>query len=365
MTQHVRALLLTEVGQQQEVIDDLDVDLPQDHEVLVRTCACGVCHSDLHFRNGKWTTFPLPMVLGHECAGIVEKVGSQVSYVQPGDHVVGCLTAFCGECDYCLTGRMYLCAGRGLSRSRGRSRLRVRGKEISQFVNLSGFAEMMLVHERALVKIDRDIPLDVAAVVGCAVTTGIGAAINTAQIRPGQVVAVFGCGGIGLNAIQGARLAGAGRIIAIDRSEAKATAALRYGATDAVVADADIVGRIVEMTGGGVEHAIEAVGLRITAENAFNVLRPGGMATIVGLLPEGEQISVPATALTFDRRLQGSNMGSNRFRIDIPNYLRLYQDGRLLLDELISARIGLDEVDDALVALDGGDGITRSVAVFG
>jgi len=366
MTQHVRALLLTETGKPQEIIDDLDVDLPLDHEVLVRTCACGVCHSDLHFRQGKWTTFPLPLVLGHECAGVVEKVGPQVTYLKPGDHVVGCLTAFCGECRYCLTGRMYICEGTGLSRTgKSRARLRYKGKDIAQFVNLSGFADMLLVHERALVRIDPEMPLDVAAAVGCAVTTGVGAAINTARVRPGETVAVFGCGGVGLNVIQGARIAGASRIIAIDRSEKKATDALRFGATDAVLATDDVVGRVVEMTAGGVEHAFEAVGIRATAENAFAVLRPGGMATIVGLLPEGERISVPATALTFDRRLQGSNMGSNRFRIDIPAYLQMYKDGRLKLDELISRRIGLDQVDNAMVALDSGDGIIRSVAVFG
>jgi S-(hydroxymethyl)glutathione dehydrogenase/alcohol dehydrogenase len=366
VTQHVRALLLTAIGQRQEIIDDLDVDLPRDHEVLVRTCACGLCHSDLHFRQGKWATFPLPLVLGHECAGVVERVGSQVSYLKPGDHVVGCLTAFCGECEYCLSGRMFLCNGPGLRRSgKGRDRLRYKGRDIAQFVNLSGFAEMMLVHERALVKIDPDIPLDVAAVVGCAVTTGIGAAINTAKVRPGETVAVFGCGGIGLNVIQGARLAGAERIIAIDRSRAKAEAARGYGATDTVTAGADIVGRIIEMTSGGVDHAFEAVGLKITAENAFNVLRPGGTATVVGLLPEGEMISVPATSLTFDRRLIGSNMGSNRFRVDIPRYLKYYRAGRIKLDELISARIRLEDVDEALVALDASDGITRSVAVFG
>lgn len=361
----MKALILTEVGRPQELVDDLVVDKPRDHEVLVRTAACGLCHSDLHFRQGKWTTFPLPLVLGHECSGVVEAVGAQVTYLRPGDHVVGCLTAFCGECDYCLSGRMYICSGRGLTRPEGAPpRLSRQGRAVTQFVNLSGFAELLLVHERALVKIDPTIPLDVAAVVGCAVTTGVGAAINTAGIRPGQTVAVFGCGGVGLNVIQGARIAGAERIIAIDRSEAKATMALSFGATDAVVATAEVVSSIVEMTSGGVEHAFEAVGLAVTAQNAFRVLRPGGTATIVGLLAEGEKISIPAIELTFDRRLQGSNMGSNRFRIDIPRYLQMYRSGRLMLDELITARIGLDAVDQALVDLETGDGITRSVAVF-
>ncbi|MFM2279289.1 MAG: hypothetical protein RLZZ444_1520 [Pseudomonadota bacterium] len=361
----MKALLLSQIGVAQEIVDDLDVDLPQEHEVLVRTCACGVCHSDLHFRQGKWTSFPLPLVLGHECAGVVEKVGSQVSYLKPGDHVVGCLTAFCGECEYCLSGRMYICSGAGLNRSASsRPRLMRRGKPVSQFVNLSGYAEMMLVHERALVKIDPDIPLDVAAVVGCAVTTGMGAVFNTAQVRPGETVVVFGCGGIGLNIIQAARITGAGRIIAVDRSPAKAEAARGYGATDVVISDETVVQRIIEMTGGGVEHAFEAVGLAVTAQAAFDVLRPGGTATIVGMLPMGEKISINSTMLTFDRRIQGSNMGSNRFRIDIPRYLKMYRDGHLKIEELITARIDLGAVDDALVALDKSDGITRSVAVF-
>ena len=361
----MKALLLTETCQPQEIIDDLDVDLPQEHEVLVRTCACGVCHSDLHFRNGKWRNFPLPLVLGHECAGVVEKVGSQVTYLRPGDHVVGCLTAFCGECEYCLTGRMYICPGAGLSRgSESRPRLQRRGRPVSQFVNLSGFAEMMLVHERALVRIDPEIPLDVAAVVGCAVTTGMGAVFNTAGVRPGETVAVFGCGGIGLNVVQAARICGAGRIIAIDRSQRKAEAAREYGATDALVASGEVVDEVIEMTGGGVDHGFEAVGLAITAEQAFNVLRTGGTATIVGLLPQGVKIGVDSTMLTFDRRLQGSNMGSNRFRIDIPRYLKMYKDGQLKIEELITDRIALEAVDDALVALDTGDGITRSVAMF-
>ncbi|MBY6089859.1 Zn-dependent alcohol dehydrogenase [Maritimibacter alkaliphilus] len=361
----MKALLLTEIGKPQEIIDDLDVDLPQEHEVLVRTCACGLCHSDLHFRQGKWTTFPLPMVLGHECSGVVEKVGSQVSYLKPGDHVVGCLTPFCGECENCMKGRPNICTGSGLQRgSDSRPRLMRRGKPVSQFVNLSGFSEMMLVHERALVKIDRDFPMDVAAIMGCAVTTGMGAVFNTAQVRPGETVAVFGCGGVGLSVIQAARITGAGRIIAVDRSPAKAEAALAYGATDAVVADGMEVATILEMTKGGVDHGFEAVGLPATARAAFDVTKAGGAATIVGLLPEGSLISVDSQMMTFDRKIQGSSMGSNRFRIDIPRYMDMYEKGVLKVDEMITGRIALPEVDEALVALDTGDGITRTVAMF-
>ncbi|MGL3149023.1 zinc-binding dehydrogenase [Microbacterium sp. A82] len=213
-------------------------------------------------------------------------------------------------------------------------------------------------------KIDADIPMDVAAIVGCAVTTGVGAAINTARVRPGETVAVVGCGGVGLNVIQGARIAGAGRIIAVDRSPVKAEAARAFGATDVVIADGTEAEQILELTSGGVDHAFEAVGLRVTAEAAFRMLAIGGTATVVGLLPEGESIAVSGVDLTFGRTLQGSNMGSNRFRIDIPRYLEMYRKGTLLLDELITARITLAEADDALVALESGDRITRSVVVF-
>lgn len=361
----MKALLLTKVGQPQELIDDLDIDLPLEHEVLVRTCACGLCHSDLHFRQGLWSSFPLPLVLGHECSGVVEKVGSQVTYLKPGDHVVGCLTPFCGECAYCMSGRPNLCQSSSLQRPAGaRPRLMRRGKPVSQFVNLSGFAEQMLVHERALVKIDKDLPMDIAAVMGCAVVTGMGAVFNTAKVAPGEVVAVIGCGGIGLNIIQAARIAGAGRIIAIDRSLAKAQAALAYGATDAVEADGQEVQKLLEETKGGVDHAFEAVGLTVTAQNAFDLLRAGGTATIVGLLPQGSKIAIDSTNLTFDRRLQGSSMGSNRFRIDIPRYMTMYERGILKLDEMITSHISLDQVDEGLLAMGTSDGITRTVAMI-
>jgi len=361
----VKGLVLESVGTPLRLVDDLVVDRPQTREVLVRVAATGVCHSDLHFRDGRWTTFPLPLVLGHECSGVVEAVGESVTYLRPGDHVVGCLTAFCGECSYCLTGRMFLCAQAGLAREADRRpRLSRRGEPVSQFVNLSSFAEQMLVHERALVKVDADIPLDVAAVLGCAVTTGVGAVLNTARVEAGETVVVVGCGGIGLNVVQGARLASAGRILAVDRSPERLQDAMRFGATETLLAHDDVVAAVLESTRGGVDHAFEAVGLSATAQTAFEMLAPGGTATVVGMLPEGDTISVSGTSLLFDRRLRGSNMGSNRFRVDIPRYLSLYRDGRLMLDELIGARIALNQVDAALDALHRGEGATRSVAVL-
>lgn len=362
----MRAAVLNEVNTPLELTDRFSVDKPNGHEVLVRTAASGVCHSDLHFVEGKWTTFPLPLVLGHECSGVVEQVGDQVSYLRPGDHVVGCLTAFCGECSYCMAGRTYLCASTDLRRGANEPpRLSIDGRPVSQFVNLSSFAEMMLVHERALVKIDREIPLDVAAILGCAVTTGLGAVFNSAAVRPGETVAVFGCGGVGLNAVQGARIAGAGRIIAVDLSPDKLAAAREFGATDVVDGrSVDAVQAVVEMTSGGVDHALECVGLKSTVEQAFRVLKPGAVATVVGMVPEGTKIEVDGVSLLFERRLQGSNMGSNRFRIDIPRYIDLYRDGRLNLDRLITSRIDLGEVDTALAALKTAEGVMRSVVVF-
>lgn len=243
------------------------------------------------------------------------------------------------------------------------SRLSSGGEPIHQFLNLSAFAEEMIVHENACVAIRRDMPFDRAALLGCAVTTGVGAAVNTAQVRPGQTVAVIGCGGVGLSAIAGARLAGAGRIFAIDRQEAKLALASRFGATDAVLADSDLARRIRELTSGGVDHAIEAIGRKETVESAFAMLRPGGCATVAGMLPPGVKVEIDGFALLGERRLQGSNMGSNHFPRDIPAYADLYMQGRLNLDDLIARRIGLGEIDTAFEALRSGAS-ARSVVIL-
>ena len=287
-------------------------------EVRVANRAVGVCHSDLHFAQGH-VPYPLPTILGHEAAGVVLAVGSEVRSVRPGDHVVGCLSAFCGHCGDCVGGRLALC-GTGETRRRDDAppRLTIGDETVHQFVNLSAFAQEMLVHENACVAISPDMPFDRAALLGCAVVTGAGAAINSAGIRPGQSVAVIGCGGVGLSAINGAAIAGAGRIIAIDRQPAKLDLARRFGATDVVAADDDLVATIVEMTRGGVDHSIEAIGLKTTVESAFAMLRPGGIATVAGMMPPGVKVEIDGFALLGERRLQGSNMGSNHFPVDIP-----------------------------------------------
>lgn len=359
----MRAAVMTEVNKPLEILD-VDVDAPQANEVLIRTAAAGVCHSDMHFYEGKYPS-ALPIVLGHEGAGVVEAVGSDVTYVQPGDHVITCVSMSCGECRTCLRGRPYLCPHENLVRSADSpSRLSHGGEIVHQLTELSCYAEQMLVHEKAVVKVTKELPLDRAALIGCAVTTGVGAAQNTAKIGPGDVVAVVGCGGIGLNAIQGARLAGAERVIAVDRLADKLELARTFGATDTVDASqCESVPEILEMTGGGVDHAIEAVGLKQTAEDCFNMLASGGTATVIGMIPIGTTVEVQGVALLAEKKLQGSTMGSNRFRIDMPTYANLYLQGRLKLDELVSRTLTLDEINDGFEALRKGE-VARSVIAF-
>src|ERR1700756_1466297 len=268
-------------------IESVDIDdQVRDHEVLVRTVASGVCHSDLHFVDGYYS-FPAPAVLGHEAAGIVEEVGKAVDYVKPGDHVIACLSVFCGYCDDCMAGHPNRCTNRAATQRRkgDKPRLALKGQPMRQFADLSTYAEKMLVHENALVKIGNDMPLDRAALIGCGVTTGVGAALNTAKVEPGSTVAVFGAGGIGLSAIQGARIAGAAMIIAVDMFEHKLATAKRMGATHTVDASsADPVEAIQKLTDGGVDYSFEAIGLKKAAEQCFDALAPGGVATVIGMI---------------------------------------------------------------------------------
>ena len=359
----MKAAVLREINKPLE-IENVEHGKPGPREVLVRTVAAGVCHSDLHFQNGSYP-YPLPAVLGHESAGVVEAVGSDVNYVKPGDHVITCLSAFCGHCEYCLTGHMSLCQEPELQRSPEQpSRLAKGDENLWQFLNLSSFAEYMLVHEHAIAKIREDMPLDRAALIGCGVTTGVGAVIHTARVEPGSTVAVIGCGGIGLSAINGAAIAGAARIIAIDTVPSKLELARKFGATDVVNAkDKDPVGEVMEMTGGGVHYSFEAIGLKITAEQSFKMLARGGTATIIGMIPVGTNIELHGPEFLMERKIQGSNMGSNRFRVDMPRFVDFYLQGRLHLDDMISRRIKLEDVNEGLEALKTGE-VARSVIMF-
>ena len=346
------------------VIDDVQTGPIGPRDVLVRTVAAGLCHSDLHFIEGKYP-WPTPTVLGHESAGVVEAVGDQVTYLSPGDHVISCISGFCGACAYCLSGRPNLCDKEGLRPDPAAPpRLRRGDEPVHQFMDLSSFAEQLLVHENTLVKIRPDMPLDKAALIGCGVTTGMGAVINTARVRPGETVAVIGCGGIGLNAIQAAAIVGAGRIIAVDRIASKLRMASDFGATDLVDASGtDAVMAVAELTGGGVDHAFEAIGLKATAEQAFNMLRKGGTATVIGMIPFGEKVEIDAFQLLLEKRIQGSNMGSNRFRFDMPQYIEWYFSGRLKLDELVSGVMPLEKINDGFAALRSGE-VARQLIAF-
>jgi S-(hydroxymethyl)glutathione dehydrogenase/alcohol dehydrogenase len=346
------------------VIDDVSVGDVGPREVRVRTVAAGLCHSDLHFIQALYP-YPLPAVLGHESAGVVEEVGDQVTAFAPGDHVVSCVSGFCGTCKYCLTGRPFICDKVGLNRPPGSApRLSRHGEALFPFFDLASFAEELLVHENYLVRINPDMPLDKAALIGCGVQTGVGAVLNTAAVKPGDTVAVIGCGGIGLNAVQGASIAGASRVIAVDRLASKLELAKTFGATDVVDASSgDAVAAVQELTGGGVDHAIEAIGLKATAEQAFAMVGKGGTATIIGMVPIGQKLEIEPTALLSGKRLQGSNMGSNRFRIDMPQYVEWYLDGKLKLDELVSGTMPLDRINDGFATLAGGE-VARQLVVF-
>jgi S-(hydroxymethyl)glutathione dehydrogenase/alcohol dehydrogenase len=318
----------------------------------------------MHFFNGSYPG-KLPMVLGHESAGVVEQVGSDVHYVKPGDHVITCLSVFCGHCDQCLTGHLSLCQEPEMSRGKEEEpRISHNDQPLTPFAQLGSFAEMMLVHEHALVKVREDMPMDRAALIGCGVTTGIGAVIHTASVEPGSTVAVIGCGGIGLSAINGAALAGASRIIAVDMVASKLELARKFGATDLVDAsDGEAIENVRELTGGGVHYSFEAIGLKATAEQAFRMLRPGGTATVIGMIPPGQMVELHGVDFLAEKKIQGSMMGSNRFRVDMPRFVDFYLQGKLHLDDMISNRIALSDINEGMAALETGE-IARSVIMF-
>src|SRR5689334_10711392 len=348
-------------------MESVDIDRPLRREVLVRTAASGVCHSDLHLVEGNGR-FPLgqPYVLGHEGSGVVEAVGEDVSYVKPGDHVVACLSGFCGTCEQCLAGHPNLCTGGITVRDPSTSpRLTLGGNPVVQGFGIASYAELMLLHENSLVRIDPEIPLDRAALVGCGVLTGVGAALRTAAVRAGQTVAVFGCGGVGLSIIQGARIAGARQIIGVDRFDSKLEMASELGATHTVnSAQGDPVEAIRELTHtAGVDHAFEAVGNAGLVRQAIQSLAIRGTATIVGVLPPDANIEFPWMAIRPECKIQTSRMGSNQFRSDIPTYLELYRQGRLQLDEMVTQRRSLADINDAFRAMKAGE-VARTVLSF-
>ncbi len=346
-------------------IEEAEIDRPAADEVLVRTVATGVCHSDLHCIHGSLPA-KAPAILGHEPAGIVEAVGERVTSVKPGDHVIACTSIYCGNCPQCLMGRPHLCTNRANCQRRRDEppRLSQNGSRLNQFADLGAFAEQMLLHERAVLKIADDIPLDRAALLGCAVTTGVGAALNTAQVTPGSSVAVFGAGGVGISVIQGARIAGARQIIAIDIRDNKLETAKHFGATAVINGStADTVREIKRLSNGGVDYSFDAIGNPRVLEQCVYCLAPRGLATLVGAIPPGQKVEFDAGHLFVEKRVQGCYMGSNRFHLDMPKYLDLYRQGRLNLDDMISRRLPLDQINEAFRAMEAGE-VTRTVLTF-
>lgn len=342
------------------VVDTLTLDDPKEHEVLLRMGASGVCHSDLSVVNGT-IYYPPPVALGHEGAGIVERVGANVTYVKPGDHVILSFVTYCEHCVMCEMGRVCLCQGFDVRKGYlldDTCRLHnAKGQDIPQMSRIATMSELAVVPEQALIKIDPGYPLDRAALVGCGVTTGVGAVLRTAKVEAGSTVAVIGTGGVGLNAVQGAKLADAERIIAVDLVEKKLEFARQFGATDTVNgSETDAVEAVKELTGGlGVDYAFEAIGSSVTIRQAFDMVRSAGTAVAIGLARQGDTVPIPPQELIWaEKRLIGSYYGTSRPRVDMPEYLRLYDEGKLMLDELITQTYQLEQINEAFADMEAG-----------
>lgn len=343
---------------------DVDLAAPGYGEVKVRIEAAGVCHSDLHIKRGEWD-IARPLVMGHEGSGIVTELGEGVNSLAVGDHVVLSWVPPCGQCRFCKAGHEARCqkvatvvAPHGVLYD-GTSRLSVGDETIHHYLGVSSFAEEAVVPATGAIKVRDDAPLDALALVGCAVATGVGAVMNTAAVEPGATVAVIGCGGVGLNVVQGAKLAGAERIIVIDLLPEKIAIAKQFGATDTIDASqVDAVDQLFELVPDGVDYAFDAIGRTTTTEQSIKMLALGGAAVIVGLPPTGAKASFePLVLAEADQRILGSNYGSVRPSIDIPALVDQYMDGQLKLDPLISGRRPLFEAGDALAELEAGSAL--------
>lgn len=364
----MKAALLIEPGVP-FAVEDVDVEQPQAGEVLIRIAACGVCHSDWHLMTGA-TRHPTPVVPGHEGAGVVEAVGPGVSRVKPGDHVILNWAPNCGHCFYCLRNKPSLCqtyvepiwAGTMMD---GTTRLRWKGRPVYVFSALGAFAELAVVPQETCIPVGKDIPLKAASLVGCAVATGVGAVIRTAKVEPGSSVVVLGCGGVGLNILQGAALAGAEKIIAVDRSEAKMNLARQFGATHTLLANEHTLEAVKELTGGrGADYSFEAVGAAEVQEEAVAVARPGGVVVFVGLAPMGTNTNIPGAVLArTEKVVMGSYYGSVNTTRDFPLLIDLYLAGKLKLDELVTREYTLAQINEAYAHMLSGEA-ARGVVVF-
>lgn len=363
----VQAAIFQRAGEKL-TIDKVTLDSPGPGEVLVDISYSGVCHSDYHVLVGEWS-MPTPLVLGHEGAGVVREIGPQVVGISVGDHVILSWTPTCRRCRYCVSGRPQLCEMAVATAYRcvlpsGKSRISRAGSTVYPFLAVGSFAEAVVVSEAAVVPIRKDMPLDRAALIGCGVVTGVGAAINTARVRPGSQVVVIGCGGVGLAIVQGARLAGARRVIAVDVREDALRRAQKLGATQTInsaTSDPRVAVPNLTLAEGGPEYVFEAIGKAATIELAYELTGRGGTTVVVGQVPENETITIDPYSLSEDEKvLRGSNYGSARVSIDFPLMVDLYLDGMLDLDELVSKVRPLGEVNQAFEDLRLG-GVARTV----
>ena len=366
-----KAAVLTGIGQPLEIRDNVEVEAPHAHEVKVRMVASGVCHSDLSIQNGTIMS-PMPVVLGHEGAGIIEEVGEGVTSVKPGDHVVISWVPQCGDCYFCQHDQGYLCesSSTALAMSSlldGTTRFKSGDQNLYQMAASGTFSEFSIIPETGVVKIPNDVDLKVAALIGCGVLTGVGAAMNTADIKKGDTVAVLGCGGVGLNVIQGARIKGASEIIAIDMNETKLAMAKEFGATVSVNASqSSAAGQVMSLTNQrGADVAFEVIGLGPTIEQAFQMTRRGGETVLVGVPRMDVMFNAPAFLglIVAGKTVKGCWYGSSNVQKDVIKLLDLYKKGELKLDELISRTIKIDDVNDAFDAMQTGE-IARSVISY-
>jgi S-(hydroxymethyl)glutathione dehydrogenase / alcohol dehydrogenase len=361
-----KAAVLYGAGQQLE-LEELDVEPPKAGEVLVRYVASGVCHSDLHVIKGLMA-HPTPVVLGHEGSGVVEAVGPNVTGIEVGDHVLTSYVPSCGRCPWCVVGRPNLCDLRDQPRHLmhdGTARFHKGNADVYHFLQVSSYADRAVLPEQNVVPIRKDAPLDVVCLVSCGVMTGAGAVINRAKVAPGSNVVVFGCGGVGLNAIQAAALMGAGRVIAVDVFDQKLEWSREFGATHLVnAANEDPVAQIQAICGrGGADYAIEAIGGAKTIEQAFNAVHRGGTVVVIGVSPDGTRVSIDPSMLLQERILTGTSFGSTRQKVDLPMLVDLFMAGRYKLRELISRRVGIEDLNAAYEALERGE-VRRSVVVY-
>jgi S-(hydroxymethyl)glutathione dehydrogenase/alcohol dehydrogenase len=342
----MRAAVFKQVNEQMS-IENIELAEPRGREILVRTVAAGLCHSDLLFFEGMWS-HPVPTILGHEVAGVVEAVGPDVVSVKVGDHIIGCAGGPCYECRFCVMGRPIICTNRNHDRPESEpSRIHSNGTKIHQYGQLSGFAEGILIHEHACVTIPKEIPLRLASIIGCSVATGLGAVFNTAKVEPGASVVVTGVGGVGLNAIQGARIAGASKIIAVDINSENLELAGKLGATDLINSkNVDAVTAVRDITNGGADYVIETSGSSEVAETTFSMLGEGAVVILVGLPAFGTKISFDMTKLIpSELTVKGSHVGSLRPRVDLPRYCEMYLTGALDLESLVSQTYSLDDIN--------------------